>query len=134
MSASLTGVEPDLGHPFQRYFPPFIPGHAPAFQAKGHIIHHGPVVKTGVVLKDHAPVRPRAHHGPAVDQHLALGLGKLRGQPGYQAKNGALAAAAGPQHGYEFTHVSQIFHQEVHIADGGKGLAGPRGIGLGNPR
>ena len=42
-----------------------------ALQAKRHVLQHGAVVETGVVLKYHAAVGARPHHGTSADKYVA---------------------------------------------------------------
>ena len=92
-------------------------GNALALKTESHVVQHAAMIEAGVVLKDHAPVRPRILHGLAENQNLAAGWRMLRAQARNQPQDGALAAAAGPQDANEFSFFHEVPNHEAHVAN-----------------
>ena len=87
--------------------------YALALQSKRDIVEHSAVVKTGVVLKDHAAIGTWSGDRLAHHQHLPGRGGMLGPQSGDQSQNRTLAAAAGAEKADELALVDQILNDKI---------------------
>src|SRR5204863_3085339 len=89
---------------------------AEALEPESHVVLNSAVVERGVILKDHAPVRPRTLDGLSENEHAAFGGRVMRAQLGDQAQDRRFAAARWAENRNEFPLARQIRRRERHDA------------------
>ena len=104
--------------PFAADLKTLAPRHSLTLQAERHIFQHRPVIKTGVILENHAAIGAWAGHGLTEDENLA-GRGRmLRLQARDQSQNSAFAAPTGAENANELPFLRQIGDDEINVTNG----------------